>query len=302
MGVDDETPARARAGHARRARRSARASATPTPSRTARLSVRTVARYASAGSRRGSRRPGGRARPAARAAAARRNRSGSPRDRMSNARRAACRNGRVRRDLNRGTAVRAVADDRDGRSRRGARGSGACARSRAVHSSRLHTGSSYVALHLVLGARRFALVAHGHARAPRRGATDRCVDQAARRREAAPHERDIPAIDVVRARAASTSASYARGGARDDQQAARVAVEPVHDAGTARVTDARDLGIAREQTVDERARRVPGAGMHDETRGLGHDDHVVVFEAHVEHRRPGPAPAARRSPVRRAAR
>ena len=54
----------------------------------------------------------------------------------------------------------------------------------------------------------------------------------------------------------------------------------MHDARTERIADACDLGIAREQSVHERPGGVTGAGVHDESRGLGHDDDVVVFVPH----------------------
>ncbi len=51
----------------------------------------------------------------------------------------------------------------------------------------------------------------------------------------------------------------------------------MHDAGAVRITHAREFGIAREQSADERPGRVSCARMDDETRRLVDNDHVGVF-------------------------
>ena len=94
----------------------------------------------------------------------------------------------------------------------------------------------------------------------------------------------------------ATSESYARR-ARHDQQAARLAVEPVDDARAEPVADPGELGEPFEQSRHEGAVLVPRAGMHHEPGRLRHDDHVVVGVAdddldglgagrRVGHRRP----------------
>ena len=69
-----------------------------------------------------------------------------------------------------------------------------------------------------------------------------------------------------------------RRGARHHEQPAGVAVEPVHDPGTGRITDVGDLGVAGQQAVDQGAVGVTGTGMHDQARGFGHHHDVVVLE------------------------
>ena len=56
----------------------------------------------------------------------------------------------------------------------------------------------------------------------------------------------------------------------------------MHDPGTERIADGRDLGIAREQAVHERARRMTRTRVHDETGRLGDDDDVGVFVPHLD--------------------
>ena len=64
-----------------------------------------------------------------------------------------------------------------------------------------------------------------------------------------------------------------RVGLGDDQQAARVLVEAVHDARPRHAADAREARAAMgDQRVDERAGRIAGAGMHDEPGRLVDDD------------------------------
>ena len=105
--------------------------------------------------------------------------------------------------------------------------------------------------HLVLRARDLSRLPYRHARAARRRPADRRVDDAARRGERAPHERHVPAIDRSR-RDLLDEAVVGDRRARDHEQPARVAIEPVHDAGTVRVADRRELGKPREQAVHQR--------------------------------------------------
>ena len=70
--------------------------------------------------------------------------------------------------------------------------------------------------------------------------------------------------------------------ARDDEQARRVAVEPVDDSRPLRLLAARDR--VAEQPVDERPARVAGRRMHDDARRLVDDEQVLVLvgDAQVE--------------------
>ncbi len=158
---------------------------------------------------------------------------------------------------------------------------------------------------LVLRARRLARVAHGHTRAARARAADRRVDHAARRRQAPPHERDVQALDRYAPRAASraTRTRALGSGRRRAARSCRGRGGARSRAGSGSPTPAIS-GITREQPVDERARRVPGARVHDEARGLGHDHHVVVGVADLDRDlglRPGDR-VGRRARARRATR
>ena len=61
---------------------------------------------------------------------------------------------------------------------------------------------------------------------------------------------------------------------RDDQEAARVLVEAVHDAGA---RHAGERGRVREQGVEQRSAPVAAAGVHDQPRRLVDDEERVVF-------------------------
>jgi hypothetical protein len=63
--------------------------------------------------------------------------------------------------------------------------------------------------------------------------------------------------------------------ARDDHEPGCVAVEPVHDPRPLGVVAAADRPRER---VDERSRRVAGAGMHDEPGRLVDHEQVLVLE------------------------
>ena len=64
----------------------------------------------------------------------------------------------------------------------------------------------------------------------------------------------------------------------DDQEAARVLVEAVHDAGPLHAADARQARPAvGDQGVHQGAGRIAGGRMHHQASGLVDDDHVVVL-------------------------
>ena len=63
----------------------------------------------------------------------------------------------------------------------------------------------------------------------------------------------------------------------DHQESARVAVQPVDNAGAHDTGDAAVRRIAGKQGVDERAARMAGSRVHNEARRLVDDEHVVVF-------------------------
>ena len=65
----------------------------------------------------------------------------------------------------------------------------------------------------------------------------------------------------------------------DDEEAGRVAVEPVDDAGPVPVSA---RGVVSEQAVHQRAPLVPRAGMDDDAGRLVDDEEMLVFPDHVE--------------------
>ena len=63
-----------------------------------------------------------------------------------------------------------------------------------------------------------------------------------------------------------------------NDQTARVAVDAVHDARAQRAADAgKACAAVVEQRVDERAVRMPRRGVHDQSRRLIDNDHVLVL-------------------------
>ena len=70
---------------------------------------------------------------------------------------------------------------------------------------------------------------------------------------------------------------------RRDEQAGRVLVDAVHDAGPPLSADAGEtVAAVGEQGVDERAVLVAGRGVHDHAARLVDDDEVVVLIHHVQ--------------------
>jgi hypothetical protein len=104
----------------------------------------------------------------------------------------------------------------------------------------------------------------------------------ARARGRAPGEREIGALERARAPVVGELRAQRRVrlvGLGDDQQAARVLVEAVDDAGPAHAADAREAVAAMgDERVDQRAGPVAGGRMDDEARRLVDDDEVRVLE------------------------
>ena len=110
-----------------------------------------------------------------------------------------------------------------------------------------------------------------------RVAPDRRVDRAARRRVAL-HQREVDAAH------AAIGELLHEVGLRldrlgDHQQAARVLVQAVHDAGARHAGERRRV---REQRVEQRAVRLAGAGMHDQAGGLVDDDERRILVHDLE--------------------
>jgi len=130
---------------------------------------------------------------------------------------------------------------------------------------------------LVMGDRRPAARDHRHLGAPDRVAPDRRLDSAVAR-DAPVCNREVFALHGARLELAH-EARLCRKRLRHHQQAAGVLVEAVHDA---RARDAGELRRVPQQGVQERALPVAAAGMHDEPRGLVHDEQRRVLEHDVE--------------------
>ena len=127
---------------------------------------------------------------------------------------------------------------------------------------------------------------HGHLQRIGRIAAKVGVDGALRPRRRAPDEGEIAPVEVTgppvigELRREMLMRGIGLGG---DEQAGRLLVEPVHDAGADHTAD---TGQARravmEQCVDERARRHAGAGMHDHPGRLVDDDQIVILMDDIE--------------------
>jgi len=69
------------------------------------------------------------------------------------------------------------------------------------------------------------------------------------------------------------------GGYGDEQQAAGVLVDAVDDAGSRQLLEFR---CVTQQPVHQRACRIAGTGMHDESRGLVDDEQMLVLVDDVQ--------------------
>ena len=92
---------------------------------------------------------------------------------------------------------------------------------------------------------------------------DRRVDGAAPRQHALA-DRAVGTLDLAPLERRGQR-GMARQRASDEQQAARILVEPVHETGS---RQGRELGVPVQQGVLESARAIAGARVHDETGGL----------------------------------
>ena len=79
---------------------------------------------------------------------------------------------------------------------------------------------------------------------------------------------------------------------RDDENAARVFVETMHDAGTQLAADAAQIAHVKEKRIHECAIGVADGRMHDQSRRLVHDDEPLVRSVLVV-ARPRPLSSAR---------
>ena len=105
---------------------------------------------------------------------------------------------------------------------------------------------------------------------------DRCVDHRLGRLEAALDQREVGLVHATLAELARE----ARVGPLvlcDNDEAGRVLIEAVHDAGPLHAADARQVGAVPQQRVDQRVLRVPRARVHGHARGLIDHDEVLVL-------------------------
>ena len=112
---------------------------------------------------------------------------------------------------------------------------------------------------------------------------------------AAPHHRVIGPLDGVVGELLGEARHrpLVFGG---DQQPDGVLVEAVDDAGPRLAADAvSSVAAMGDQGIDQRAVRIAGGGMHDQTGRLLDDDQVLVLIDHVE--REYPAPCGPRVPI-----
>src|SRR5215213_4614435 len=116
------------------------------------------------------------------------------------------------------------------------------------------------------------------ARAVATVAADRRLDPSPPRTRPAPHQRQVLALDLAPTEQRLKAALHGIR-ACDDEQARRVAVEPVDDARPVGVVAA---GRAADQAVDERARPAAGSGMHDDPGRLVDHEQVVVLVRNAE--------------------
>ena len=126
------------------------------------------------------------------------------------------------------------------------------------------------------------LLRNGHALAVARVAADGRIDRAAVLAEAAADDALIGAAQRVVAELGG-KAPVGKVVLRHDEQAGRVAVDAVDDAGAALAAHAgQAVAAVIEQGVDERAVLVPGGRVDDEALRLIDDEHVPVLIDDIE--------------------
>ena len=110
--------------------------------------------------------------------------------------------------------------------------------------------------------------------------SDRPVDRPARARDAAVNDRHVPLLDRPLAELTREPLER-RPRARHEEDARRVAIEPVHDPGTLRRARCRQRTQAMRERVHDRPAPRAGGRMHDHPRGLVDREHIrVLVEDH----------------------
>ena len=225
-------------------------------------------------------------------------------DRVREAERAGVQERAVELERRRGARRRRRRPPPGGRWPGGAPGSGGCGRSRAGTSSSDDVGRR--------GTPRAPRRRCAPSRPPSRTAmrvgrrTDRPIGASITPRGDvghAPHERDVVGARRRARRASRRGSSYAAGvratTSRPLVSRSRRCTMP----GRAGSPTPRELRVAREQAVHERAVGVARARVHDEPGRLGDHEHVVVLVAHHDRRSHGSASgSAAARPARRGAR
>ena len=106
------------------------------------------------------------------------------------------------------------------------------------------------------------------------------VDLATRRFHDAFDEREVCFVDAARFEL-RLQIAHCRVVLCDDDDAARLAVKPMHDPRSFRAADIQ-VGTMREDRVDERAVMVSCRRMHDHPRGLVDDEQIGIFVQNIE--------------------
>ena len=117
---------------------------------------------------------------------------------------------------------------------------------------------------------------HRHLLALLRMPPDGSIDLALRLTQSPCRQSNVRLVDAALLHLAR-EAAVRRVRLRHDDEAGRVLVEPVHDAGALHPADARQVRHERQQRVHERAVRVSRRGVHREPRRFVHHDELVVL-------------------------
>ena len=124
---------------------------------------------------------------------------------------------------------------------------------------------------------RFAILAHTHPLTIDAMPADRLTDRTAAGQHAVTNREVMSRNFAIRQQA--HEGCMRCQGLGDQQQATRVLVEAVNDAGTRNFIQGR---YVVQQSVQQRPRRIPRAGVHDQAGGLVDDQKIVVLVHDIE--------------------
>lgn len=142
--------------------------------------------------------------------------------------------------------------------------------------------------HAIMGNRRAAVLAHGHAQAVASMPADRLIDRTASRHHS---HAQCEVFSGYRARGELAGQGCVRfDRARHHQKTAGVLVQSMDDAG-ARHRGQR--GVHAQQGILQGVMRIAGSGVHHQSRRLVHHQHLAVFIHQVQGNRFGQHPGRR---------